>query len=99
MTEELRKKLELVEQERERLMKLSKERLVAMAISGNALWDYVYNIDICLDDYTIIDRYEFPIDKYSETCDGIIRTEMYNILDEKDGIVYEYELKEEYKND
>ena len=97
MTEELRKKLELVEQERERLMKLSRERLVDMAMSGNALWDYVYNIDICLDDYTILDRYEYPWDKYAQTEDGIIIKEMYNILDEEDYIVYEYELKEEYQ--
>ena len=97
MSEELRKRLDWVKQEKERLMKLSKEGLVAMAMSGNALWDAVENYDVCLDDYAIVDRYEYPWDKYAQTEHGIIRKEMYNILDEEDYIVYEYELKEEYQ--
>tara|TARA_R100000406_G_scaffold96190_1_gene93142 strand:- start:7445 stop:7738 length:294 start_codon:yes stop_codon:yes gene_type:complete len=97
MSEELRKRLEWVKQEKERLMNYSKEQLIDMVMSANALWEAVENYDVCPDDYGLIDRYEFPINKYSETCDGIIRTEMYNILDEEDGVVYEYELKEEYQ--
>ena len=98
MTEELRKRLEWVKQEKERLMKWSKKRLVEAVMFSEALWQVVENYDVCENDYQVIDRYHFPIDKYAETAEGeIIRVEMYNILEEEHGLIYSCELKEEYE--
>jgi len=98
MTEELRKRLEWVKQRKEELMKLSKERLVHLAMMGNALWEVVENYDVCSDDYQVIDRYKFPSDKYAESdFDGIIRKEMYHITYYEDGSIEDYWLKEEYQ--
>lgn len=98
MTEELRKRLKEIEREKEELRKHSKEALIDMVMFGNALWYGVDNYDVCTDDYALIDRYEFPSDKYIETdFDGIIRKEMYHITYYEDGSIEDYWLKEEYK--
>ena len=97
MTEELRKRLEWVKQEKERLMKLSKERLVDLVMFSEPLWEVVENYDVCGDDYQVIDRYNFPSDKYADEDDGIIRKEMYHIEYYEDGSISDYWLKEEYQ--
>ena len=97
MTEELRKRLEWVRQEKEKLRKYSKEALIDMVMFGNVIWEAVENYDVCPDDYGLIDRYEYPSDKYADTDDGVIRKEMYHITYHEDGSIEDYWLKEEYQ--
>ena len=95
MSEELRKRLEEIKQEKEKLREYSKEALIDMVMIGEALWYGVDNYDVCPDDYKLIDRYEFPSDKYADTGDGIIRKEMYHITYHEDDSIKDYWLKEE----
>lgn len=83
MKEETRKRLEYIEKRKKEYRKYSKEQLIEMVLSGNALWDGVENYDVCLDDYRLIDLYEPLPDEYAVDDEGyIILKELYTYTEE-----------------
>jgi len=82
MKEETRKKLEYIEKRKKEYRKYSKEQLIEMVLSGNALWDGVENYNVCLDDYRLIDLYEPLPDEYVEQDGYILLKELYTYTEE-----------------
>jgi len=80
MKEETRKKLQRVEEMKEALRKHSKEHLVELALSGGMLWDY----DICMDDYRIIDKYNIPDEYvYCDWENAFLLKELYDYSEDE----------------
>ena len=82
MKEETRKRLEYIEKRKKEYRKYSKEQLIEMVLSGNALWDGVENYNVCLDDYRLIDLYEPLPDEYVEQDGYILLKELYTYTEE-----------------